>query len=340
MRSKTICNKIHNFKNNFHHNKKQIIMTNSFIKYSLLGLALLLLCSVKAQEEQTLHMMDGDSIKHELTRDYYLRTYARNDDINIIFPQIVTSNFPAIRVLVSVTNNNGEPITGLGSSNFTIIENQQPVTSFSLIEQGGTTGFQPIAVALVIDVSGSMGSSGMSYAKNAAIEFVNNMSAYDRAAIVKFSSSASVVQAMTSNKTALIAAINTLSHGGLTAMYNGFYLGVQQCAPEAGTKAVIGFTDGNNNTGNITQAQVIAYANQVGTPLYSIGVGSINATPLQQMAAATGGSYYYAPSPAQIGDIYNQISQNIESQYEIVFISPNISMDGTQREVQINVSLD
>ncbi len=301
---------------------------------------LLLSSNAWGQQEQYSEISEKDSLRYELTREYFLNAYGRSDDVNIIFPQIRTSNFPYIECLVSVTDQNGDPITGLNEFNFNITENQQPVNSFTVTEQSGTTS-QQVAIALVIDVSGSMGSSGMAYARQAAINFVNNMGAYDRAAIIKFGTSASLVQPMTSNKDVLIAAINTLVHGGWTAMYDGFYMGIAECETEPGNRAVIGFTDGQENNSSTTKQQVINYANQVGVPLYTIGVtASINVTVLQELANATGGSYYFSPDQSGIGEIYDKISENIASQYRIVFTTPNPIMDGADREVQVNVSFN
>ncbi len=294
-----------------------------------------------AQEEETSLSSKEDSNRHELTREYYLNAYGKTEGINLTFPQIMTSQFPFVEFSVSVTDENGDPITGLNESNFSITENQLAVNSFTVTQQSGTTS-QQVAVALVIDRSGSMGNSGLNYAKQAAIQFVNNMLPNDRAAIVVFDGSVSVLSPMTSNKSALISAINSITLGGGTAMFTGFYIGLQQCAPEPGVKAVIGFTDGrDNSSGSITASTVINYANQIGVPIYAIGVTSnINVSVLQNLANSTGGSYYFSPDQSGIGDIYDEISENIASQYRIVFTTPSPPMDGTDREVQVNVTLD
>jgi VWFA-related protein len=304
------------------------------IRFLLLLLCLAMLSLLSAQEKETKYFYSEDEVSYELTREYYLKQFGKNNPLNITLTQFSTGQFPIIQTWNSITDENGNSILGLTASDFTVTENGINAP-FSVQQIEGSQS--AISVALVIDVSGSMGSSGMVYAKQAALTFVSNMSNFDRAAIIKFSYGASIVQGMTSNKTLLTNAINSLSHGGSTAMYDGFYLGLQQLAPESGTKALIGFTDGDNNAGSYNQSSVINYANQLNVPIYAIGVGSAYATPLQQMASATGGSYYYAPNPSQIGTIYEQISQSIQEQYKIVFNSPNPQLDGTTRLVEISV---
>ena len=285
-------------------------------------------------EKQTKFYENGETYDFKLTREYYLQNYGKDNPLNIAIPQYDAGTFPVIQAWNSVTDADGNSILGLNHSNFNVTENGLQA-SFTVQQIGGTQS--ALSVCLVIDKSGSMGSSGMAAAKAAALQFVNNMSNTDRASIVAYNASVYTVQPMTSNKTLLISAINSLYQGGSTAMYDGFYTGIQQCAPETGTIAVIGFTDGKENASSHVQSQVINYANQIGCPLYTIGIGSAQPLPLQQMANATGGSYYYAPNPSQIGQIYDAISQSIQEQYKIVFNSPNPQLDGTSRTVQITV---
>jgi VWFA-related protein len=303
------------------------------IRSLLIALCISFLSFLLAQEEETKYFSNEDEVSFELTREYYLKHYGKNNPLNITLTQFSVGQFPIIQTWNSVTDQIGNSIIGLSADDFMVTENGINAP-FSVQQIEGTQS--AISVALVIDVSGSMGSSGMAQAKQAALIFVSNMSNFDRASIIKFASNATVVQSMTSNKELLNNAINSLSHGGWTAMYDGFYLGLQQLAPEPGTKALIGFTDGDNNAGSYNQSSVINYANQLNVPIYAIGVGSAYATPLQQMANATGGSYYYAPNPSQIGAIYEQISQSIQEQYKIVFNSPNPQLDGTTRLVEIS----
>lgn len=305
------------------------------IRSLLIALCISFLSFLLAQEEETKYFSNEDEVSFELTREYYLKHYGKNNPLNITLTQFSVGQFPIIQTWNSVTDQIGNSIIGLSADDFMVTENGINAP-FSVQQIEGTQS--AISVALVIDVSGSMGSSGMAWAKQAALTFVSNMSNFDRAAIIKFASNASVVQTMTSNKTLLTNAINSLSHGGGTAMYDGFYLGLQQLAPESGTKALIGFTDGNNNAGSHNLNSVVNYAIQLSAPIFAIGVGSANATPLQQMANATGGSYYYAPNPSQIGAIYEQISQSIQEQYKIVFNSPNPQLDGTTRLVEISAN--
>jgi len=199
--------------------------------------------NLSSPEKQTTFYENGESYDFKLTREYYLQTYGKDNPVNISIPQFDAGTFPVIQAWNSVTDANGNSILGLGHNDFDVTENGQPA-SFTVQQIGGTQS--SLAVSLVIDKSGSMGSSGMQAAKTAAIEFVNNMSSIDRASIIAFSYSATVVQSMTSNKSLLISAINSLSYGGNTAMYDGFYTGIQQCEPEPGTVAVVGFIDGED----------------------------------------------------------------------------------------------
>ena len=311
-----------------------------------LSVFILLDLQVEAQTRtipKSIVMVNGDMVdttlkftEYELSRDRYLQIYGLNDLTNVTITQYEVSNFPVIRAWVRVTDENGDAILGLQHSNFYVTENGL-APSFDVDSVGG--GQNPISVSLVIDRSGSMGADGMQDAKDAANEFVDNMTDLDRAAIVSFESVVTVDQPMTSDKNLLHNAINSLTYGGGTAMYDGIYEGLVQCAGETGIKAVIAFTDGDENSSVYhNETDVINYANTINCPIYTIGVGSyLNPTPLQTLASSTGGDYYYAPSSEDIAQIYQDISQSIEDQYLVAFNSPNPVKDGTSRTVVITV---
>ena len=69
----------------------------------------------------------------------------------------------------------------------------------NVFEPTGTGQQNELEVALVSDVSGSMGGSALSSLKTAASSFVGNLSSPDEAAAISFSSSASLDQELTTN---------------------------------------------------------------------------------------------------------------------------------------------
>lgn len=263
----------------------------------------------------------------------------------------LATRFPDIVLYTTVLDANGDPISGLTQGNFTVTEQSsnessavtETITSFA--ESG--TGESKISFSLVFDLSGSMAGSRLDDAKVAANSFINNASSNDRGALVIFSSGGTERIVMPSNWIGtdadnngsydIIDAINGLWASGSTAVYDGTAMGIDSLSQEPSPKAVIVFTDGNTNSDNSYNInQVIAKANNEGVPLYTIGLG-IDPDNLKDMAASTGGDYYYAPNAQDMAEIYNSIARTVRSQYTIGYTTHNPSFDGTTRTVTVEV---
>lgn len=262
------------------------------------------------------------------------------NNIILTYNQIDASSFPTIENYVTVTDTFGHPITGLSESNFTVLEdgqNESPITVTSL---GGTS--EPIAVALTIDKSGSMGGQKIIDAKNAAIEFVNQMNANDKGAIISFNDQVTVNQSFTSDKNLLINAINSLVSGGGTAIYDALIESVNQTFTQTGRKAIILLTDGADINSTHTLQEAINSARNANLPVYTIGLGVPTGSPeelvLQQIADSTGGQYYNAPNSSDLQQLYLSIAQQLQNQYKITYNTHNPNADGTTRTVEISVN--
>ncbi len=97
--------------------------------------------------------------------------------------QVDTSAYPTVKLYVSVTDAAGKPLPGLTARDFTITEDQQPVTVDLFV--GGGAG--AINTVLVIDRSGSMDEGDkIDGAREAAQAFVEQMRPGDRTAVLAF----------------------------------------------------------------------------------------------------------------------------------------------------------
>lgn len=182
----------------------------------------------------------------------------------------------------------------------------------------GITGGTGLDLMLVIDTSGSMGGSNITAAKNASVALINSLPTdTTQLGIVIFNSSAStyrVLQDLTTNKTALINAVNALSTGGMTAMGDGInaataeLLSTRAIAGHAKMQVVL--SDGYPNVGaNPYTAATNAWNN--GITVNTVGIPGHNASVMQTVANYGHGIYTNANDLSTLTALFNGTGGNL-----------------------------
>ena len=133
-----------------------------------------------------------------------------------------------------------------------------------------------ISVVIVVDESGSMTTNDrIGKAKESIKNFIDEMSPYDRTAIVGFhgKDSTTVHQRMTSNKSLLYNAVDELNASGNTNLVTGTQVGLEQIVNETNPTMVIVFSDGDNDASdNLKVDATIALAKSKKTTIHTIGL--------------------------------------------------------------------
>ncbi|MFH1225252.1 MAG: vWA domain-containing protein [Candidatus Diapherotrites archaeon] len=138
----------------------------------------------------------------------------------------------------------------------------------------------------------------------------------DQLALVSYNQSATLNQALTTDKNKVWVAINGLSAGGNTATGDAIYKATDELM--GGTnqnsdamKFQVLLSDGQTNTGSSSSAAAQDAKNK-GIIIYTIGLGEdVDANELQAIADITGGQYYYANDQNALQELYEIIAGNI-----------------------------
>ncbi len=263
--------------------------------------------------------------------------------VDITVTQIDQSSDPQIAVYVSATDPAGNPVRNLAPEAFRLEQNGQPV-QLQTATRAGEQG--PVSTVLIVDHSGSMAFAGkMAGAQQAAANFINQMRPGDQVALVQFDSEIETLQALTTDKGALLAAVQKLTPRGNTALYDALAQGGKYLEAATGRKAIIVVTDGMDNASKLNRDASLAQAAQGGYSVYTVGLGNkgagtgsqegIDETTLRDLANASLGTYVYAPDASQLGDIYQQLSLRIQNEYKLTYISPDALRDGVKRDIVV-----
>lgn len=242
---------------------------------------------------------------------------------NIVQVETGASSPDWVKIYMVVTDQEGNPLQNFTVGNFAVIEFQTDSIDVDAGEItfavfGGTAG-GAIVTPLTMDYSGSMSAQNITDMEVACSTFVSMMQSQDRAEIIKFSSDVEVVQSFTSDQDILIQSIlaSWPPAGNMTALYDAVFQAIEDVCPETGLRAVLAFTDGWENASTHTLADCIAEALSCGLGVYTVGLGSPDSVSLANLASATGGRYYHAPTSQELADLYSLISGQLQNAYTL-----------------------
>ena len=215
----------------------------------------------------------------------------------------------------------------------------------NVYEPTGTGQQNELEVALVSDVSGSMGGSRLSALKTAATSFVDNLSSPDEAAAISFNSGASTDQELTTNYQAVKDAISAYSAGGGTSIAAGITEGEDELlngtnATPGASKVMIVLSDGQSNAAAATAAA--DSAKDAGIRIFTIALGGGAGASLLEDLATSPDDAFVAPDPADLDTVYAEIAQVVlageqkilEGSMAEVFeaLAEGVALDGNRQE--------
>jgi VWFA-related protein len=285
--------------------------------------------------------------------------------VSLAIDELQFAEFPKAKVLVTVRNENGVPISGLGADKFEIVEDGK--TSFPPSEV--TTQVNPnavVSVVMAVDISGSMKGKPIQEAMRAADALLDQLSAQDRAALIAFADKVNSLDpanleegkevAFTADKNAIRNVVNFLDTkiGWDTPLYDAIYKGVKMVATEpVGKRAVIVMTDGRDERdingvttkdagSQSTPDDPILEANRHNIPIFSVGLvglgGKIDSKYLARLAERTGGTYQEAPKPEDLTPLFQNTLDQLKQQYVLTYQS-TVPKDANYHSLLIRVQL-
>lgn len=175
----------------------------------------------------------------------------------------------------------------------------------------GITNFcsKKLALATVIDTSGSMSGSRMSSAISAGKDFVDYLQSMDQSGIVEFNTSSSILSDLSGDKTQLHQVLGKLRATGTTNMAAALSNAakVLQSAPADAVKGIVFLSDGWYNEGGspFTMAKNLKAQ---GVKIWTIGLGEGADTVTLRQLASSPQDYYFAKNPGDLQGTFENIS--------------------------------
>src|SRR5262245_2915647 len=239
-------------------------------------------------------------------------------------------------------------VTDLQETDFEVFEDgvKQDISFFTKVQQ-------PIALAILLDTSASM-EEKLPIAQEAAIGFVKRMRKEDVSEIVDFDSQVRILQGFTNDSALLEKAIRDTAVNGSTSLYNAIYISLKelkktkaQSPDEIRRQAIVLLSDGDDTSSLVEYEEVLDLAKRSETAIYAIGLRQQNAGRrdfkeaefvLRQLSQETGGRVFFPTQASELPKIYQQISDELESQYTIAYTPKSNLHNGAWRRIVVRVN--
>ena len=234
-----------------------------------------------------------------------------------------------VKILFQVLDLNGIGVDDLTTSDFELYEDGVEISSTESdmeIKKRDELSYT-LNLVLMLDNSTSL-QDDFSEIKSGAIDLVNSLGDQFQMAVYKFSEDPELVQDFTSDKSTLIAAINSLSiEYPTTDLYGAVIEGADAMEEEVSTEdiqqsAMILFTDGDDTQGEHTYSEAI---NAISSKrVYTVGLGSDIQTEVLESIGNAG--FFAIGDVSELSDAFLDIEDELEqyanSFYQLVYVSP------------------
>ena len=262
---------------------------------------------------------------------------------------VFRADIELVNVAVTITDSQSHFITGLGETDFEVLEDGIP-QDLALF----THERLPVSLSILLDTSHSMNLK-LAEAQDAAIRFVRTLTSGDEAQVIQFNERARIAQDFTSDQATLETAIRGTRASGSTALYNAVYVALKDLsgrrrAEELRRMAIVLLSDGDDTSSLVRDDQVLELARTSGIAIYPISLRPLlpAAATLRQdvglpryfftaLSRETGGQAHFLERVTQLGGIYDQVAEELRSQYSLGYVSSNGARDGRWRHIQVRV---
>lgn len=219
-----------------------------------------------------------------------------------------------VQAFVSIFDRRGNPLPNLTRDRFQVLDAGQPqaLADFEGAEDA-------LSCALLIDTTGSM-ADYLPALRTAAVHFVDELRPEESIAVYTFNRTLQESQKFTTDKKLVKQAVMRTSAAGATRLFDSVAQVARDLEARPGKKALVVFTDGDDNASTLKAAGASRQASQSGVPIYVIAQGSglkdakLMKT-LDQLATDTGGIAFRLYRPEKIGEVFVEISRNLRNTY-------------------------
>jgi Ca-activated chloride channel family protein len=266
----------------------------------------------------------------------------------------ITVSIRRVRLPITVVDKKGQPVTGLTSSDFLILEDkkQQVIETFADEKES-----VPIYVGVLMDTSSSTAGK-LKFEQESAKNFMYSVVRLrkDRVAFTTFDDEVTLRQDFTDKLDLLDKAVDSVKKsGGHTSLYDAVWqLCDEKMRSVSGRRVLVVITDGADTYSRATLRDAIDIAQRTETIIFGISTkagfsGTVPGVEAGQVASGadrdlvklceeTGGAAFFTGDMLALERSFTKISKELHSQYIITYKPTNDRYDGSFRRIEVKLA--
>lgn len=255
----------------------------------------------------------------------------------------ITLDVTRVNFLYTVKDKRGRFVTNLAKEDFEIVESKKQQEILEFVAETNL----PLRLGVLIDTSNSI-RDRFRFQQEAAVEFIKSvMRDQDKAIVVSFDSAAELIADMTPDVEKLEKSVRSLRPGGGTALYDAVFFScrdkmMQDQPMHKFRRALVLISDGDDNQSRYTRDQALEMAQKADTVIFTIST-NITKMPsdgdkvLKYIADETGGEYFQPFRATDLSQSFENIANELRSQYNVLYRPEPLKTDGLFHPVSIRV---
>ena len=247
---------------------------------------------------------------------------------------IFSTGINLVQVYATVTDRDGQPVTGLTAADFRVTEDQAPqtITTFA-------AGEFPLSVTIALDRSFSMAGERLTLSKQAARSFIAALRPADEVMVLAIGSEVETITPPVSARAASGSKWEAIDPWGTTPLYDATSDALDAMQARNGRRALLLISDGIDRDSHTTATDLIARARQSNVLVYPVAIGGTRPPVFAELANVTGGRTFFIDDPKRLESQLGTLARELRFQYLLGYTpSQAASLDPGWRAIEVTVS--
>jgi VWFA-related protein len=223
-----------------------------------------------------------------------------------------------VNIFATVKDQQGNFVTNLTKDDFRVYEDDQP-QDVQIFERQDKVDS---SIGLAMDTSGSMVDI-IPFMTRGIRDFTRALPRTDDYFVVSFGTNVRLVHTSSQPRKDLEDALTKVRAFGTSSLYDGLLYSMERLErSDRPRKALIVFTDGDDNASNVSHSQVVEEVQSSAVLLYFIAIGSpvlVDSHTLEPLSDLSGGRTLYISKQEAVSPVMEQIRAELSQQYYLAY---------------------